>query len=386
MTERLGTGSLKWEASPWGLGPTAAYPFWVADMDLPSPVEVQKALSHRAAHPYYGYTLAPEELLPQVCSWVEQRQKRHILPSQLSCAGGLMPSLAAAIRALTQEGDSIVVQPPVYQPFYSIIRDNNRKVLENPLIHGEGQYKMDLDHLESLAARGAKALLLCSPHNPVGRVWSREELKSLSEICSRHGLWVFSDEIHSDLVWTPFTSYLDGEKEEGEKSVAFFGPNKTFNLAGLPISFVQSTSRKIKKSIEKEMGAMGFHLPSIFAAQGALAAYTYGHQWLDELLGDLAQRKKELALGLGPDWPFEEVQGTYLAWIKIPYGFLSKASLEDSDALARLLDKDWGLRLSPGTWFQKGGRERLRWNFATSPGLLDQGIKTFQKAILKIGK
>jgi cystathionine beta-lyase len=173
-------------------------------MDIPSPEGVQHAILERAKHPYYGYTLPPE-LKSLVCQWGQTRQNRSIAEADITYAGGLMPSLAAALRAFTQEGDGVVLQPPVYFPFYGIVKDNRRRVIENPLIERQGRWEMDFEHLEGLFKAGAKAMILCAPHNPVGRVWDEKELKTLNALVRKYGIWLLSDEIHSDLVWAPFS-------------------------------------------------------------------------------------------------------------------------------------------------------------------------------------
>jgi cystathionine beta-lyase len=336
MQERTGTRSLKWEASPWGQTSPARLPFWVADMDIPSPSEVQKALTQRAQHSFYGYTLPPE-LKSQIVRWGQTRQNRRFRPQDITYAPGLMPSLAAALRAFTNEGDGVVLQPPVYFPFYGIIKDNHRQVLENPLIEKDGRWEMDFAHLEGLFRSGAKAMILCSPHNPVGRVWTKEELQTLNGLSARYGVWLLSDEIHSDLVWEPFCSPLDLEGAPSDRLMAFYGPNKTFNLAGLPISFMQSPSPSVRSPYRRELEAMGFHLPSIFAGEAALAAYRFGGPWLDRLLVDLKARESQLLTGLPQGFKAMPVEGTYLSWIKVDQTILQRGKFTDSNALALFL-------------------------------------------------
>jgi cystathionine beta-lyase len=379
MQERLGTRALKWEASPWGQTSTARYPFWVADMDIPSPEGVQHAILERAKHPYYGYTLPPE-LKSLVCQWGQTRQNRSIAEADITYAGGLMPSLAAALRAFTQEGDGVVLQPPVYFPFYGIVKDNRRRVIENPLIERQGRWEMDFEHLEGLFKAGAKAMILCAPHNPVGRVWDEKELKTLNALVREYGIWLLSDEIHSDLVWAPFLSPLDVPGAPTDRILAFYGPNKTFNLAGLPLSFVQSPVAKNRKAYRQEQEAMGFHLPSIFAGEATYAAYSTGQGWLDQLLIQLKEREGELLQGLPKGFSVRPVEGTYLSWIKVDGEILKMGGFQNSNQLAQFLDQKFQLRLSPGTWFQTGGEGFLRWNFACGQGLLLQGLEALNRA------
>lgn len=248
--DRENTNSAKWDAREKIFGTSDLLPMWVADMDFAAPPSLKDALIKRAEHNAYGYTIHNDELLHTIQNWVKRRHQTNIDTDLLSFSPGVIPSLHAVIQAFTEENDQIVIQPPVYPPFFSVIETHNRTVVENPLVQGDNGYEMNFEELEELFKAGAKALLLCSPHNPVGRVWTEEELKKVTDLCVKYNVMLFSDEIHADIVFSQSEHFPAIRVNEKVKELTFtlMAPSKTFNIAGLQGSFILSPNEEQKKS------------------------------------------------------------------------------------------------------------------------------------------
>ena len=237
--DRSGTDAVKWDYRPTNAAGTPLLPMWVADMDFAAPAAVREAIANRVAHPVYGYTFASDRYWEAFIDWQRTRNGWALERSSLVFAPAVMPAVRAAVLAFTEPGDGVVIQPPVYFPFFDAIRDNGRTVVENPLREADG-YRMDLDRLEAAIGPKTRMLVLCSPHNPVGRVWSADELRALGEICIRHDLIVVSDEIHSDIrrSGTGFVPFATLGPEYAARTIACHAPSKTFNIAGLASSTI----------------------------------------------------------------------------------------------------------------------------------------------------
>jgi len=386
LIDRAGTYSLKWDNPKNSPGLPDILPFWVADMDFPSPPEVLKAIAHRAEHPLFGYTKPDREYAELVARWYAERHGIELGPDSIVLAPGMMASIAAAIAAFTAKGEGIIVTPPVYQPFYSIIEDNDRVVIEAPLARRAGErWEMDFDRLEAAADKAAaagikaRALLVSSPHNPVGRVWSEGELDALLEFAHRRKLVLICDEIHGDIVYPPsrFVSMARVVGSGAKGLVVLSGPNKTFNLAGLHLSQVVARDEAERKAMARALSAWGFSQPNAFSIAAAIAAYRSGAGWLDELLRYLSANRERLAAFVAERLPGATIaptEGSYLAWIDAS-ATISELGLRDDAEFAALLETEGRIRLSAGSGFKTGGEGHLRFNFACPRSLLEEGLR-----------
>ncbi len=293
------TCSVKFDARKAVFGRDDVIPVWVADMDFAAPEAVTRALQERASHPVYGYTLFPDSLYQSMIDWFADRHGWRIEREWILMAPGVVPSLNAACMAYAAPGEGVIIQPPVYPPFFSSVRHSGREVIENPLVPDDeraGHYRMDLDHLEACAARpDARILLLCSPHNPVGRVWSENELRAVLAIARRHELVVISDEIHCDLTFPdkPGHTVLANLAGPGDALITAVAPSKSFNMPGLGLSALVIADPERRKAMKSVFESM--HLPQCnpFSIAGFEAGYRHGGPWLDRLM-DYLQGNRHL--------------------------------------------------------------------------------------------
>jgi cysteine-S-conjugate beta-lyase len=384
--DRGGSHSLKWDNPKNAPGLPDILPFWVADMDFPSPPAVLEAIALRAEHPVFGYTTQDPEYAEEAIGWYRRRLGIALEREELFVAPGMMASIAAALRSCTEAGDGVIVMPPVYYPFFSIVEGNDRVPVETPLARGAGgAWEMDFDRLEAAAMgelpAGTKirALLISSPHNPVGRVWSEAELGSLLEFCHRHGLALICDEIHGDLVYAPrrFYSMASFSGDDARGLFVLAGPNKTFNIAGLHISQAIARREAERRALARALSAGGFSQSNLISLAAGIAAYRYGEAWLDELLPYLAANRDYLAAFVRSELPsstMAEVEGSYLAWID--FGpTISALGLRGEAELASGLEAEARIRLSPGGSFGRGGEGYLRFNFACPRAQLEEGLR-----------
>jgi len=278
---RSGTASFKYDARGAIFGRADVIPLWVADMDFAVPEAVRRALTERAAHPVYGYTVHPESLYESLMHWLQTRHGWPVQREWIVFCPGVVPSLHAAIMALCPDGGGVVVQPPVYPPFLSAPATNGRKLLLNPLIYTEGRYRFDLDDLERCAAQGARLLILCSPHNPVGRVWLEQELQDLLTVCRRHGITVVSDEIHADMVYrgaqhVPLARLVHNSND----IITAVAPSKTFNIPGLGLSALVVPDETKRTAIARAFDTLHVSTTNPFSITAFEAAYREGAPWL----------------------------------------------------------------------------------------------------------
>ena len=361
--DRRNTRSLKWDRTPDGTRREGLLPMWVADMDFQTAPEILAAFTRLVDHGVFGYTGVPESLPDAYIRWVEARQGASLPPGWLLHTRGVLESLAMSISTLTEKGDSVVIQPPVYYPFASIITGNGRQVVENPLHEAEGRYSFDFDHLQRVA-EGAKALILCSPHNPVGRVWTVEELRTLVEICRRRKILIISDEIHSDLIMpgyghTPLYNLAEGNDDP---MVVLTSPTKTFNLAAVAMAWMIVPDQNIRKKLMSAERNAHSRLGDVFAITAAEAAYTKGAAWVDALIDYLAENDRVLRrelVGNVPGLRISPLEGTYLAWMDF-----RAVSVQGTGLSETMLDEA-GLWLSNGDIFGTGGTGFQRLNLAT---------------------
>ncbi|MDD3467402.1 MAG: PatB family C-S lyase [Campylobacterales bacterium] len=373
--DRKNTNSLKYDGMEPLFGRGDLEPFWVADMDFEAPHCVVEAIAKRAKHNVYGYPMVDGGFYDAVSLWFAKRFDVDVKNEWIVPLTGVAASMFTAILAFSAEGDGVVVQPPVYGPFFGVARGANRKLIENPLLRSANGYEIDFDGLERIFQKEKpKILLFCSPHNPVGRVWSIDELSRLAKLCIKHGVLVVSDEIHFDLVFKTHTPLLAFE-ELSDRLVLLSAPTKTFNIPGLNVSYAVIPSKNNKKIFEHYARSLHQSLPNVFGIEALKAAYNKGDEWLDSLKDILAQNKALLdefvlqnsfVSGFSPE-------GTYLYWLDFSATGLSQQELRDKFS-------DAGIALSGGDFFF-GGRESVyfRFNFATQKERVEWALGQIKK-------
>ena len=361
--DRRGTACEKWD-SAMARDPRVTNPMWVADMDFCCPEEVVSALCERAAHPIYGYTEQTERAVAAMLGFMERRHGLKLTPSEQIMLPCVVSGLKAAVLAFTKPGDRIIVQPPVYGPFYASVRDNGRETVECPLERDElGRYAMDLESVEDTCRAGARMMFLCSPHNPVGRVWSREELEALLTVLARYDVLLLSDEIHEDFVYRPgvFIPVLDLAAEAGVRAISMTSASKTFNLAGLQQAAAFCRDRALLGRLEKTLRDAGVVSGNIFGMVATEAAFAHGDAWLDAMLDYVAEGyaifRGEVAARL-PGAVLTPLEATYLGWLDLRAWGLTTAQLMERTRAA-------GVEFTPGTFFgETAGEGFLRVNLA----------------------
>lgn len=375
QVNRRHTNSLKWEISESEL------PMWVADMDFKTAPEIQEEIKKRAEHGIYGYTIVPDEWYQAVSSWWEKRHNFRMEKEWLMFTTGVIPAISSIIRKLTSIGENVVIQSPVYHMFYNAILNNGRNVIENPLIYNHGKYSMDFENLErKLADPQTTMMILCNPHNPVGKIWDKEVLNRIGELCRLHHVLVIADEIHCDLTdpgsaYLPFASVSESCREN---SITCIAPTKTFNLAGIQTAAVMVSDQNLHHKVKRALETDGAAEPNAFAVDAAIAAYTKGGLWLDELRQYLYDNKqfvidymKEAGLKIKP----VPSDATYLLWIDCEE--LAGGTVQ----LAEFLRKEAGLYLSDGGQFGKNGENFLRMNIACPREMLRNGLERLKKGV-----
>jgi cystathionine beta-lyase len=381
IIERRGTDSLKYDFAARRGFPEDILPLWVADMDFQAPPEVLEVLAEKSRHGIFGYSDAPgDDYFSALAGWYADRFDWHPSPKWLVKAPSVVFAICTAIRALTNEGDAVLIQQPVYYPFAGSVLSNNRKLVVNELIYDDGKYSIDLDDFEDKVIRNkVKLFILCSPHNPVGRVWTREELAAMGDICIRHGVKVVSDEIHADFVY-PGHRHLVFETVRPEFSditITCTAPTKTFNLAGLQISNIFISNPGIRKLFEKEFDKTGYSQPNVMGLVACRAAYKYGAPWLEALKAYLTSNLSLVRDFLAQELPsirLVEPEGTYLIWLDCRALGLSDKELDD------LIVHKAGLWLDGGTIFGAGGDGFQRINIACPKAVLQDALVRLKKA------
>ncbi|MFC3802169.1 MalY/PatB family protein [Cohnella sp. GCM10012308] len=368
--------SLKWSGMNRLFKGEDLLPLWVADMDFEAPEPVLAAIRRRVDAGLFTYTELPSSLFEAVAGWLDRRFKWSVAPGDLLFAPGVVTLLRAAVLAFTQPGDSVVIQPPVYGPFGDAVTGQGRELVLNPLKIEQGRYAMDFEDLEAkFRLTGAKLLLLCSPHNPAGRVWEEAELNRLAELCRQYGVAVASDEIHSDLILTGSHIPIASLPGMSERTVTFIAPSKTFNLAGLHTSFAVATDETLRKALDQ---ALGYRSPNPLSVAAAEAAYREGEEWLEACLAYLRENVSFASGYLTERLPEAVVyvpEATYLLWVDLrAYGL-------SSTELGRLLVQEARVAVSGGGAFVSEGEGRVRINLATRRELLEEGLSRIARAL-----
>lgn len=381
VIERRGTGCEKWDFMEAIFGAKDLVPLWVADMDFASPPEVVEALRRRVEHGVYGYSGCTDSYYDAVRGWMRRRHGWDVRREWIVSCPGVVPALNALVRAFTRPGDRVIVQQPVYHPFMLAAENNGRRVLNNELRLENGRYVMDLDNFrKKTRARRAKMLILCSPHNPVGRLWSRGELEDLGRVCVENGILVVSDEIHSDLVLggrrhEPFAS-ISGEL--AACSVVCTAPSKTFNLAGLQTANLIIPDARLRREYTAAQEECGFFSPNAFGTVALEAAYAHGEPWLKAMLSYIEANLRFLADFITAKLPrilLIEPEATYLAWLDF------RGLGMDSRGLKEFLRHRAGVAMGEGHIFGAGGEGFARVNLACPRSILEEGLGRLERAV-----
>ncbi|WP_018921806.1 MalY/PatB family protein [Salsuginibacillus kocurii] len=382
--KRKHTHSMKWDMLQERYESDDLWAMWVADMDFKVPQEILDALQEVVDHGVFGYHFPPDSLKEEIRSWLDRRFDYAINPQQIVFTPGVVPAIHHLIQTFTNEGDGIVIQTPVYYPFFALVKENNRKLLENPLTDETSGFTMNFEHLEEQFKNGAKMLILCSPHNPIGRVWTEEEQRRLAELCEKYGVFVVSDEIHADLIFKgkhlPFSNVA---RDYSINLATCMAPSKTFNLAALQMSYVIFDDSTLQKSYEAQLKSNFVGGISPFAVASCEAAYRKGEPWLEKLLAYIQENisyvKKEIKNHL-PEVTVHEPEGTYLIWIDFrKLGFTSTS-------LQKWLREEAGLALGEGHVFGKEGSGFARMNVACPKGHVEEGVRRLKEAYKKLPK
>ncbi len=377
--ERNGTASVKFDGRTGYFGTADVTPLWVADMDFAAPPAVTAALAARAAHPVYGYTLYPDAAYQAVIDWMRQRHGWRVERDWIVMCPGVVPTLYAAVQAFAAAGEGVIVQPPVYFPFFSAVTDPGRRLIQNPLKLDGAHYRFDFDQFEQCAADGAKLLLLCSPHNPVGRVWQRDELAQLLAIARRYDVVVLSDEIHADLVYrgqthTPL-ALLAGESDRIITAVA---PSKTFNIPGLGLSCLIAPDPELRHAVQHVFSLLHVSASNPFSLTAFEAAYRDGASWLDALMDYLKITHDAVVAYCDEQLPGIRVipaQGTYLLWLDCRALGMTDVQLQ------AFFVQDAQVGMNPGSVFGQGGSGFMRLNLASPRRVIMAALERIQSAL-----
>lgn len=373
--ERRKTNSLKWDVAENEL------PMWVADMDFQTAPAVIEALEKRVQTGIFGYCVVPDEWKKAIQGWWSKRHSFYIEKDWIIFCTGVVPAITCAIKRLTNVGDNILVQTPVFDIFFNSIENHGRHVIESNLKYDGGHYSIDFKELEEkLSHPLTTMMILCNPHNPIGRIWNNEELKRIGELCRKHHVVVLSDEIHCDLTepgceYIPFAS---ASEICAENSITCISASKSFNLAGLQSAAVIIPDEELRQKMERGLNADEIAEPNIFATDAVIAAFTKGEEWLDELRTYLAENKKIVADCLEKHnlkLKFVPSNATYLLWIDC------QKVLGDATELCRFLRKETGLYLSPGFQYRGNGNQFIRMNIACPKKQVKEALKLLKSGV-----
>jgi len=383
VIDRTGTESLKWIYPRKVLKVEDAIPMWVADMDFEAPPAVIEAIRRRAAHGVYGYPLIPPSFWQAAIDWLGRRHGWDVRKDWMAKSPGIVPALNYAVRAFTKPGDGVIIQTPVYFPFYHAVENNGRRVIRNPLRFDGRRYTMDLEDLERKLDEGGRMLILCSPHNPVGRVWTRDELEALGRLAKERDLVIVSDEIHADLVYSGHRHHVFAalSPELADRTVTCIAPSKTFNIPGLSMAVVIASNPKLLEAFKDETERAGFELGQVFGIVGFEAAYSQGDDWLEELLPYLEANVDFLEKFLEDRVPGVRLvrpEGTYLALLDCRGLGLEHASLND------FFLKTARVYFSDGVLFGEEAAGFVRINFGCPRTLLVEALERIERAVKEL--
>jgi cystathionine beta-lyase len=381
IIDRTNTNSLKFDFAVERGRPADVLPLWVADMDFPAPQPVLDALHKAVDHGIFGYSETKEDYYQAVSGWFRNNFQWETQPEWLVKTPGVVFALAMAVRAFTQPGDNVLIQSPVYYPFYSVVEDNDRKLVKSELVYENGRYSIDFaDFEQKIVDNQVKMFLLCSPHNPVGRVWTKDELNTIGDICAKHGVYVIADEIHCDFAFPehPQTMFLAANPNLSAQAMSCTAPSKTFNLAGLQVSNLWIPDETLRRRFQQELDRAGYSQLNSLGLVACQAAYESGGEWLDQckayLRSNLDYMRSFLEEKL-PELKLVEPEGTYFAWVDCSGLGLTPKELND------LVINKAKLWLDPGQIFGQKSAQFQRFVLACPRKTLEQALTQLEQAI-----
>lgn len=375
LLERRNTDCTKWDAIERDYGKSNLMPFWVADADFPVLPDIGEAIKKRSGEGQtFGYTFAGEKFFNSVIDWNKRRHNMEVTKEEIIPVPGVVTGIAIALMALTKEGDKVLINTPVYAPFFTVVKSLKRTLQESSLIKKDGVYSLDFENIEEKFKEGTKAVIFCSPHNPVGRVWSREELETLCKLCRKYGVIIISDEIHSDIVYRPaeHIPLLNVSQDV----VLINSPSKTFNIAGLKGSLVFIKNEELRRQFSEMTNALHLYV-NMFSLLATETVYTKGEQWLEEMLA-YVKGNAELVLKFTEERLVKAKaympESTYLLWLDFSgYGMTDKE-------LEACVEDEAGLALNPGTDYGEAYGQYMRLNIACPRFYLKEGLEKLGKA------
>ncbi len=380
IIERENTSCVKYDLLESIFGTADLIPMWVADMDFGTPDVIIEAIKKRLEHPVLGYSFRPESFYTSIIDWMKIRHQWNIKKEWISFSPGVVPALNMLVSGLTEKADKIIVQPPVYFPFFSAIENHNRKLVNNPLIINNSRLCIDFNDLEAKIIDGAKMLFLCNPHNPGGSVWKREELLRIADLCLKNNVIVVSDEIHSDLIFSPnkHIPFASLSKEIADITVTCMAPSKTYNIAGLSTSFLVISNKELLKKYNKALDDVHVGQGNIFGTIALEAAYNHGCEWLEELLAYLKKNidfVEEFLKNNIPEIKMLRPEATYMIWLDC-----RNLNMDDK-TLKNFLISEAKIGLNDGPVFGIGGEGFQRINIACPLSVIEDALIRLQCAI-----
>ncbi|GAB3803481.1 MalY/PatB family protein [Virgibacillus kimchii] len=380
LHDRKNTRSVKWDMLEPVFQTSDVLPMWVADMDFKAPEAVNNALIQRAEHGIYGYTIIDDDVKNAIVNWLNRRHNWKIDQNWLTFSPGVVTSLHMAIQAFTEPQDKVLVQTPVYGPFYSVIESHERELVKNELVYKDAYYTIDFQDFEEKLKTGVKAFILCSPHNPVGRVWKQEELEEMARLCLKYDVLIISDEIHADLV-LPGNKHIPIatlSEEIAENTITTMAPSKTFNLAGLQASFIVTKNKDMRLKLKDFLGKQGFHFLNTMGNAAIEAAYNHGEAWLDELLTVIDENKKyvmDMFAKNTPELKVINAEGTYLLWIDC-----SGLNMDNKE-LKKFMIEEAKVGLNAGAEYGDEGGQFMRMNLGCPKATVEEGVRRIVDAV-----
>ncbi|WP_075590775.1 MalY/PatB family protein [Labilibacter marinus] len=379
IIQREGTDAYKLELREMVFGTSEVLPLWVADMDFKAPPSVIKALQDRAAHEIYGYTIRDKKFTDSIINWLGSQHQWNVKKEWIEFSPGVLPSIMVAIHEYSESGDNVIIQTPVYPPFYSIVTENDRNILKNRLIETDGYYTIDFDLLEEQASDPkTKVFAFSNPHNPVGRAWKKEELKRIAEICIKHDVLIVSDEIHSDLCLFGNKHYVmaDLYPEVRDRIITCMAPSKTFNVAGLSTAYAIIEDKKIRDRFHKRLWAMQLHMGNLFGGIALEASYNGGAEWLlalKQYLEANALLVQDFIKENMPEVGFVLPEATYLLWFDFRKWGLSPSKLR------KAMVEIGKVGMNDGVSFGTEGAGFQRLNIGSPKALIQEGLERILK-------
>lgn len=380
IIDRNNTDAIKIERCKALFGTQEVLPLWVADMDFRTPDFIIEAVQKRLEHPVLGYSMPPKNFYTSLMQWINEHHNWNVNREWVGFLPGIVPGLAFAVQCFTQPGDEIIVQPPVYYPFFHVVEKNHRVLIYNPLKEVNSKYEMDFDDLESKITPKTKMFILCNPHNPGGKAWGKETLLRLDEICSKHNILVISDEIHADMVFTGFTHtpYATVSEQAANNSVTFMAPTKVFNMPGLISSSFIIPNKELRNRFVDYLEASEIGSGNIFAYAATIAAYEKGEDWrvhmLDYVQGNIDYVVDFFQQNIPQIKPMKP-EASFLVWLDC-----TTLGMETDDLFNFFVQKA-GLGLNKGTIFGPGGESHLRLNVACPRSVLEKALNQLLFAI-----